>query len=465
MPDGVATRITAQRRHGRPLDENVRGRLESGFGASLTGVRIHSGSEAAVLSRQLSSRAFTTGRDIFFGAGEFRPDTPDGEHMLAHEAAHVLQHGATIGRVHRVWDFENRQIPLNFAETTSVETVASGQCVFLLHNAEQTVVVKADANPIGLSDLGTAMHEILSDVKSVQHRAMNAGERDGAIAAIRDDKLKGSESFAKLGIAYPMQELLWNKVKDGIPEDIKRGGPAVLGAYLADEIIIPANQHSAFVAMTRAEGKTAGQVSREGSHGKRASARMRQYLIDPKHMRALGKLTAVDVFFGNGDRVLSGNLGNWFYDPESTTMTLVDHIDGQAGAAFDPARQDENPPEFVIKELLDDQLQGTAIAAVNTLVTAIVNETNDPALQTWFDDPGRCPTAQRSFLQGLIEGKKLLIKTFGSSRLKNAVVGRSAHQAKQRIRAQANQSSRDDHQPERTYYDILKARARALTSG
>ena len=30
-------------------------------------------------------------RDIFFASGEYRPDTPDGEALIAHEVAHVVQ--------------------------------------------------------------------------------------------------------------------------------------------------------------------------------------------------------------------------------------------------------------------------------------------------------------------------------------------------------------------------------------
>ena len=29
----------------------------------------------------------------------------------------------------------------------------------------------------------------------------------------------------------------------------------------------------------------------------------------------LGRITAVDLFMGNQDRAVVGNIGNWFYDP------------------------------------------------------------------------------------------------------------------------------------------------------
>ena len=42
-------------------------------------------------ARALNARAFTVGHDIAFAAGEFRPDTAAGRHLLAHELSHVVQ--------------------------------------------------------------------------------------------------------------------------------------------------------------------------------------------------------------------------------------------------------------------------------------------------------------------------------------------------------------------------------------
>jgi hypothetical protein len=83
---------------GRPLDNGVAARLAPSMGEAVDGVRVHAGEEAAQLARAVSARAFTVGSDIFFGAGEYRPGTPDGDQLIAHEAAHVVQQqGAPAG--------------------------------------------------------------------------------------------------------------------------------------------------------------------------------------------------------------------------------------------------------------------------------------------------------------------------------------------------------------------------------
>jgi hypothetical protein len=75
---------------GRPLDSGVAERLSPSLG-DVGDVRVHAGPEAAMLARAVAARAFTVGNDIFFGGGEYRPGTADGDRLIAHEAAHVIQ--------------------------------------------------------------------------------------------------------------------------------------------------------------------------------------------------------------------------------------------------------------------------------------------------------------------------------------------------------------------------------------
>ncbi len=78
---------------GRRLPEAVRRDFEPRLGASLAGVRVHTGADAAATARQVGARAFAVGRDVVFGAGQFAPATAAGRYVLAHELTHVLQQG------------------------------------------------------------------------------------------------------------------------------------------------------------------------------------------------------------------------------------------------------------------------------------------------------------------------------------------------------------------------------------
>ena len=84
----------ALRGPGEPLPGAVREPLESRIGADFGGVRIHRGARAGEATRTLGARAFTVGRDIVFGAGQFQPQSHAGRRLLAHELTHVVQQGA-----------------------------------------------------------------------------------------------------------------------------------------------------------------------------------------------------------------------------------------------------------------------------------------------------------------------------------------------------------------------------------
>jgi len=86
-----ATRRPDRLCKGRPLQPELRSRVEPRFGYSFADVRIHDGPEAHRLARQHQARALTVGNDIYFAAEQYRPDTFEGQWRLAHELAHTVQ--------------------------------------------------------------------------------------------------------------------------------------------------------------------------------------------------------------------------------------------------------------------------------------------------------------------------------------------------------------------------------------
>ncbi|MBP0029806.1 DUF4157 domain-containing protein [Roseofilum sp. Guam] len=95
---------------GEPLSEPVRQPMEQAFGVDFSGVRIHRKSEGDRLSRSLNAQAFTTGKDIYFRKNTYRPDTPSGGHLLAHELTHVVQQSGDKPQVQRTPFFPDRLV-------------------------------------------------------------------------------------------------------------------------------------------------------------------------------------------------------------------------------------------------------------------------------------------------------------------------------------------------------------------
>jgi hypothetical protein len=86
---------------GRPLDKGLRGFFEPRFGADLADVRVHTGPEAAKSAQSVDALAYTVGRDIVFAEGRFAPETAEGQRLIAHELAHVVQYAASAPAVVR----------------------------------------------------------------------------------------------------------------------------------------------------------------------------------------------------------------------------------------------------------------------------------------------------------------------------------------------------------------------------
>jgi hypothetical protein len=82
---------------GAPLPPGTRERMEQGFGRTFEDVRIHTDAAGGELAQHVGAEAVTIGNRVAFAPGMFRPGTATGEHVLAHELAHVAQHDARGG--------------------------------------------------------------------------------------------------------------------------------------------------------------------------------------------------------------------------------------------------------------------------------------------------------------------------------------------------------------------------------
>ena len=78
---------------GQPLDPATRAFMEPRFGHDFSQVRVHTDAKAAESARDLNANAYTVGRNIVFGAGQFLPGTQVGRQLLSHELTHVVQQG------------------------------------------------------------------------------------------------------------------------------------------------------------------------------------------------------------------------------------------------------------------------------------------------------------------------------------------------------------------------------------
>ena len=88
----LESRLNASKGGGSALAPEVRAFMEPRFGADFSSVRVHTGSEAVQMNRELGAQAFAHGSDVYFGAGK----SPGNNELTAHELTHVVQQTGVV---------------------------------------------------------------------------------------------------------------------------------------------------------------------------------------------------------------------------------------------------------------------------------------------------------------------------------------------------------------------------------
>ncbi|XXX71790.1 DUF4157 domain-containing protein [Sorangium sp. So ce134] len=97
----------------------VKAKMEAAFGTDFSGVRVHPRSSRATA---LGALAYTQGSEIHVAPGQWAPETRQGQELLGHELAHVVQQRA--GRVQATAQYKG--IALNDAPALEAEADAMG---------------------------------------------------------------------------------------------------------------------------------------------------------------------------------------------------------------------------------------------------------------------------------------------------------------------------------------------------
>jgi hypothetical protein len=79
---------------GHPLPEFIRLKMENAFGVDISSVRIHTARQA----EDMDALAYASGDHLHFAPGRYSLTNPDGQELIGHELAHVVQQRG--GRMH-----------------------------------------------------------------------------------------------------------------------------------------------------------------------------------------------------------------------------------------------------------------------------------------------------------------------------------------------------------------------------
>ncbi len=89
--DSLTSSLNATRAEGFPLPSETRNFMENAFSTDFSAVRVHNDKRSSEMNKEINSRAFTVGNDLYFNNGEYKPGNAEGKKLLAHELSHVVQ--------------------------------------------------------------------------------------------------------------------------------------------------------------------------------------------------------------------------------------------------------------------------------------------------------------------------------------------------------------------------------------
>jgi hypothetical protein len=148
---------------GQPLDGATRAFMEPRFGYDFSNVRVHPESGAATTLR---AEAFTSGHQIGFNAGKYRPGTRDGNWLLAHELAHVIQQEQSRGSAAAVQRKAGPAKPPEFFGCTADTTVSDNpnqelqQALTFARDLVDAAMAAIEKKPLGVEKGGKDWYQV-----------------------------------------------------------------------------------------------------------------------------------------------------------------------------------------------------------------------------------------------------------------------------------------------------------------
>ena len=228
----LESRIHVVHGGGQPLPWQVRAFYEPRFGVDFSGVRVHTGSDAADIAKSINARAFTVRENIVFGMGQYAPKSHEGLHLIAHELVHTQQNDSEPSkRVHRALDPANpmawewfdpahrrRDWKGEFEETLGAATEAA------LNLEQQIATTGAPASDEARDQLEarlkllvrlTALGLMASHKASIEFRRDELLSPERIPEMVREERPAGENPMQSVRDAAQIFQQL-NQVKDGL---------------------------------------------------------------------------------------------------------------------------------------------------------------------------------------------------------------------------------------------------------
>ena len=440
---------TPERSSSGRIPKDVRAPMESAYGHDFSKVTVRQSGEATAMR----ARAYTQGDAITFAPGQMNFKSGEGKKTLAHELAHVVQQrqgkvskpsGDGINRskslesqAHSAADRAVRGAPTgmsgggssaptsgpiqrlevfgtNWSQASeSKVTTGSGKGVAIISDGSEPVVVKGGESIAG---------EVIA-AGNLMQQVMSTTTEEGAV------EHEWTASTTQARSASPEESQTIQKLVQQTAPDDKENKKA---NFLSD-VVKPTT-----VVFSYVPGKDFEDILKEQNDQKQTKSRgllksgrkmnpdspIAQLIADPGQMTLLGKASAVDIFSGNGDRILNYfNPKNFRIDKENKELILIDNVQS-IGASYMHSFTDKQGL-FTSKEGFEiwassPDLKGFLEGDMDSIADAAVQSVSRYNLENNFKQgeqalikasiEGSLPQMKAWFAAGLQEGKAALLK-------------------------------------------------------
>ncbi|MBI9048809.1 MAG: DUF4157 domain-containing protein [Anaerolineaceae bacterium] len=170
---------------GQPLESGTQNFMENRFGHNFCHVRVHTDQRAAKSAAHIQALAYTVGRNIVFGAGQYSPDTSRGKRLLAHELTHVVQQQAFPGLLANTLQGDWRITPVNYGAVPRTLSAPIRQ-VALMKNRKMLTkpnVIKIIRDVIGMDHTVTTIDNHFIDMV-LRWQAAHGIPQDGQVGPL-----------------------------------------------------------------------------------------------------------------------------------------------------------------------------------------------------------------------------------------------------------------------------------------
>ena len=283
----------------------------------LSGVALHDDAVSRASADSIGAAAYTRGSDVYLGSA-YRAGTPQGDHVLAHELAHVEQ-GNTGDAVHRFPATALTAGPVDWSGSAARKLgggVSGG--VFEVTSANQQDELKqVMVKPVfGKSGLGTdetgdqlqfgdrALSQLMG-IKTPTSRVVNAGT---------------PEYQQIVSLLDPLS--VQPQITEGMSDEEKE----------AAHTWQPISAAKSFVIMGQVPGSSVASLADKAATDDEAAAKLQRAILDPAFIADVARLCVGDMLLGNNDRMIMGamNLGNLMVESQESGENTLWAIDTNA---------------------------------------------------------------------------------------------------------------------------------------